>query len=75
MAEQENDRRIVEASRALLYDTATVLHDLARRSPPMFAARVRLLIIEIEDTARDLERWDQLPDAYADPPPGAPPDR
>ena len=73
--QREMDEKIVEAARGLLYDSATVLHDVARRAPPVFAARVRLLITEIEETARDLERWEQLPVIYANPPPGTPTDR
>lgn len=73
--QRETDKLIVEAARGLLYDGATVLHDVARRAPPMFAARVRLLITEMEETARDLDRWEQLPAIYADPPTGPPSER
>lgn len=66
---------IVDAARALLYDSITTLSDLARRSPPMFAVRVRLLITELEDTAQDLEHWDTIAARYAYPTARTPPDR
>lgn len=72
---EERDRRIIEAARALLYDTSTVLHDLQRRSPKRFAARIRMLVNECEDIARELETWEDIPARYADPPPSTPPDR
>lgn len=70
--QQERDRAIVEAARALLYDTATVLHDLQRRCPKLFAARVRMLVTEVEQVARELEDWDALPSRYAHPPTSVP---
>lgn len=73
--QRAKDKKIVEAARGLLYDGATVLEDLARRAPPLFAARVRLLIVEMKDTARDIERWEQLPSIYAKAPPDPPTDR
>ena len=73
--QRDTDRRIIEASRAQLYDLAIVLHDLARRSPPVFAARLRLLVSELEDVAKDVEQWDTIATRYANPPPDTPPDR
>lgn len=72
--QRQNDKRVVEGARALLYDTATVLHDLARRSPRLFAARIRMLIVEAEGIARELEAWDTLPDRYAETTPDPPTD-
>ena len=72
---RETDKRVIEGARAQLYDVATVLHDLARRSPDLFAARVRMLIAEAEDIARELEAWDTLGARYADPPAHTPADR
>lgn len=73
--QREIDRKVIEASRALLYDASTVLQDLARRSPRLFAARLRMLIVEAEDIARELEAWDTMPERYAETPPHSPPDR
>lgn len=56
----------MDAARGTVGDAATLLADVARRAPPLFRARLVLLIQELDDVARDLGDWDDLPDRYAD---------
>ena len=63
------DRHILDAARATVADAATLLTDLARRSPPEVAARLNVMVVELDALAHDLADWELLtsnadPSAY-----------
>lgn len=75
ISQAQSDRRLVEAARATIHDAATLLFDVERRAPRMFAARLRMLVTEMEEVAHELANWEDLPKRYADTPADTPPRR